>query len=64
MTDNYQFDKNSKLFQKFLTLKANKNGESSLEKHQYHNKSVVIPSKRKENDQHNTSNNSQNMSFR
>lgn len=32
MTDNYQFDKNSKLFQKFLTLKANKNNESVVER--------------------------------
>jgi hypothetical protein len=31
MTDNYQIDKNSKLFQKFLNLK-NKNNESSLER--------------------------------
>lgn len=32
MTDNYQFDKNSKLFQKFLALKANKTNESFTEK--------------------------------
>jgi hypothetical protein len=28
MTDNYQFDKNSKLFQKFLAMKANRGNES------------------------------------
>jgi len=28
MSDNYQFDKNSKLFQKFLAQKANKNNDS------------------------------------
>lgn len=32
MTDNYQIDKNSKLFQKFLNLKNNKNNDSHLEK--------------------------------
>lgn len=33
MTDNYQFDKNSKLFQKFMAMKANKANESVVEKH-------------------------------
>ncbi len=32
MTDSYQFDKNSKLFQKFLALKATKNNESFVDK--------------------------------
>lgn len=32
MTDNYQFDKNSKLFQKFMAMKANKTNESVVEK--------------------------------
>ena len=31
MTDNYHFDKNSKLFQKFLASKSNKNNESMIE---------------------------------
>lgn len=34
MTDNYQIDKNSKLFQKFLNLKNNKTAEPPQDKHQ------------------------------
>lgn len=40
MTDNYQFDKNSKLFQKFLAMKANKNNESGMQKGQTEEVSV------------------------
>lgn len=32
MTDNYQIDKNSKLFQKFLNLKNNKGNDPAAEK--------------------------------
>ena len=32
MTDNYQIDKNSKLYQKFLNLKINKHNDNSVEK--------------------------------
>lgn len=31
MTDNFQFDKNSKLFQKFLAKKVNKHNESATD---------------------------------
>lgn len=41
MSDNYQFDKNSKLFQKFLAQKANKNNDSFVEK-QLNNQSVIL----------------------
>lgn len=41
MTNNYQFDKNSNLFKKFLAAKSNKNNESMVEQH---------PSQRQEED--------------
>jgi hypothetical protein len=40
MTDNYQFDKNSKLFQKFLSQKANKINDPQAEKHVLDDKSA------------------------
>lgn len=42
MTDNYQIDKNSKLFQKFLNLKNNKGSEAILDKNTQ-NDSMVAP---------------------
>lgn len=42
MTDNYQIDKNSKLFQKFLNLKNNKATEPTNDKNTQ-NDSVVVP---------------------
>lgn len=41
MTDNYQIDKNSKLFQKFLNLK-NKNNESTIEKQPNQNSTKTL----------------------
>ena len=42
MTDNYQIDKNSKLFQKFLNLKNNKGNEPTNDKNTQ-NDSMVVP---------------------
>ena len=45
MSDNYQFDKNSKLFQKFLALKANKTNESFTAKSPNNHSLTLLNSK-------------------